>query len=93
MGSGEDFDSGTEDEETLGKRSNGTNGTTNKGGSSSTKKNKEQRDENNADENGEKNVSTAYVQKIIDRETKWLYIKMYVFGHLVVFVERFVGAV
>ena len=75
MGSGEDFDSGTEDEETLGKGSNGTNGTTNKGGSSSTKKNKEQSDENNADENGEKNVSTAYVQKIIDRETKWLYIK------------------
>ena len=75
MTMGEDFDSGSEeDEETLGKGSNGMNGMTNKG-SSSTKKNKEKRDENNADENGEKNVSTAYAQKIIDRETKWLYIK------------------
>ena len=69
-----DFSGGSEEDEeettTLGKRSNGTNGTT-------KKKNKEEQrdDETNADENGEKNVSTAYAQKIIDRETKWLYIK------------------
>ena len=68
-----DFSGGSEEDEeettTLGKRSNGTNGTTKK------KNKEEQRDETNADENGEKNVSTAYAQKIIDRETKWLYIK------------------
>ena len=64
-----DFSGGSEEDEeettTLGKRSNGTNGTTKK------KNKEEQRDETNADENGEKNVSTAYAQKIIDRETKW----------------------
>jgi solute carrier family 35 protein C2 len=36
----------------------------------------------NDDENGEKNVSTAYAQKIIERDTKWLYIKCFVLATL-----------
>jgi len=39
-------------------------------------------DGDNDDENGEKNVSTAYAQKIIERDTKWLYMKCFVLATL-----------